>query len=148
MDGAAPKIGNVTVKTVIKRITHFNPLGKYLTINRTCKPVFFHNAPWYWVLAMDFAPYFWNERNGEQISTQIKKLLLPNKADASVVVAVLNSSIFYWWFLILSDCRYLNMREVNSFPLGLDRMLVAMKSELENLKCQLMVDFKQHKKRK
>ena len=148
MGGAIPKIGHVTAKSVRGRITHFTPLEKNLTTHRICKPVFFHNAPQYWTRAIDFAPYFWNERDGEQISTQIKKLLLPNKADASVVVAVLNSSIFYWWFLILSDCRHLNMREVNSFPLGLDRMSVAMKSELENLKCQLMVDFKQHKKRK
>ena len=148
MDGAVPKIGHVTAKAVRERITHFSPLENHLTTNRIGKPVFFHNAPQYWARAMDFAPYFWNERNGEQLSTQIKKLLLPNKADASVIVAVLNSSTFYWWFLILSDCRHLNMREVNNFPLGFDRMSVALKSELANLADSLMVDFKQHKKRK
>ncbi|MEW6359300.1 MAG: SAM-dependent methyltransferase [Planctomycetota bacterium] len=110
--------------------------------------VFFHNAPRYWVRAMDFAPYFWNERGGEQISTQVKTLMFPSKTDAAVAVAALNCSLFYWWFLILSDCRHLNMREIENFPLGIDRMSEAVKSRLAELTRDLMADFKRHKERK
>ena len=148
MDGAVPKISHATAKTVIERITHFNPLGKYLTTNKICKPVFFHNAPRYWIRAMDFVPYFWNEQGGEQISSHVKTLTLAKKSDVGVTIAVLNSSLFYWWFLILSNCRDLSLREIKSFPLGLDWMSEAIKSELSNLTDSLMVDFKQHKKRK
>ena len=148
MDGAVPKIGHVTAKSVRGRIAHFSPLEKHLTTDRTCKPVFFHNAPQYWVRAMDFASYFWNERDGEHISTQVKTLTLATKTDAAVTVAALNSSLFYWWFLILSDCRHLNLREIKSFPLGLDRVSKDTKAKLVKLTGSLMVDFKQHKKRK
>ena len=148
MDGAVPKIGHVTAKTVRGRITHFDPLGRHLTTNRICTPVFFHNAPQYWARAMDFAPYFWNERNGEKISTQVKTLTLATKTDAAATVAALNSSLFYWWFLILSDCRHLNLREIKSFPFGLDRMSKDTKAKLAKLAGSLMVDFKRHKKRK
>ena len=41
---------------------------------------------------------------------------------AAAVVAALNSPVFYWWFLLLSDCRHLNLREIESFPLGLGQM--------------------------
>jgi hypothetical protein len=97
---------------------------------------------------MDFAPYFWNEKDGEQISTQVKELHLQTKIDASVVVAILNSSLFYWWFIILSDCRHLNLREIENFPIGLDQMSEEIKVQLSLLSERLMGDLKQHKQRK
>ena len=110
--------------------------------------VYFHNAPQYWVRAIDFAPYFWNERDGEQISTQVKTLRLATEEDADAVVAALNSSLFYWWFLLLSDCRHLNFREIESFPLGLDRMKKAAKKQLAQLTDELMESFRHHSQRK
>jgi hypothetical protein len=142
-----PKIHSAIELTLWRKIARFQLLRNAFSYKSGPK-VFFHNAPRYWVRAMDFAPYFWNERDGEQISTQVKTLLLPNKANAAVVVAALNSSIFYWWFLILSDCRHLNMREIENFPLGLDRMSEAAKSRLAQLTRDLMADFKRHKTRK
>ncbi len=53
-----------------------------------------------------------------------------------------------WWFLILSDCRHLNRREIESFPLGLDRMPQATKKRLRERARRLMESFKRHRKRK
>ena len=97
---------------------------------------------------MTFAPYFWNERDGEQISSHVKVLNLGGANDAEVVVAGLNSSVFYWWFLLLSNCRDLSLREIESFPLGLNRMKGAMKKELARLTDELMESFKRHSQRK
>ncbi|MCY4386960.1 MAG: hypothetical protein OXC18_07615 [Desulfurellaceae bacterium] len=97
---------------------------------------------------MDFAPYFWNERDGEQISTQVKTIRLAGVDDASVAVAALNSSLFYWWFLLLSDCRHLNLREIENFPLGMARMETAAKQQLSQLTDELMKSFRRHSQRK
>ncbi len=148
MVGSIPKIGQSTAETLKERIDGFKPLGKSLSDNASGTCVYFHNAPQYWIRAMDFAPYFWNERDGEQISSHVKTLLLPSKIDAAVTVAVLNSSLFYWWFILLSNCRDLTMREIESFPLGLDRMKEAIKMKLAALTRELMEDFKRHKERK
>ena len=118
----------------------FNDLGGQI--------IYYHNAPRYWVRFMNFAPYFWNERDGEQISTQVKSLSLRMKTDAAAAVAALNGSLFYWWFVILSDCRHLNLREIENFPLGLDRMHKDTKARLGKLTDQLMASFKKHKVRK
>jgi hypothetical protein len=147
MKGAIPKVGLPMPKLVRQRIAQFGPLGKHLSL-RTKYPVYFHNSPQYWIRAMDFIPYFWNERNGQQASTQIKSLYLPNKFDASVVVAALNSSVFYWWFIILSDCRHLNLREIETFPIGLERMSESIKDNLSELTSRLMKDYKSHAVRK
>ena len=64
------------------------------------------------------------------------------------MVAVLNSSLFYWWFLLLSDCRHLNLREIVSFPLGLEQMRKNTKRQLDWLTGELMESFKRHSQRK
>ena len=62
------------------------------------------------------------------------------------MLSSLNSSIFYLWYILHSDCRDLNLREIASFPiinisdLGVDI--------LERLNKELMVSYKKNKKRK
>ena len=97
---------------------------------------------------MDFAPYFWNECDGEQISSHVKTLTLASLNDAAVVIASLNSSLFYWWFLLLSNCRDLTLREIEKFPLGLNRMSQDVKRRLAQLTTTLMASFKQNRQRK
>ncbi len=143
-----PKIYCEIEQNIWKRLDQFSVLGTRLATRRTSYTIHFHNAPRYWLRAMNFAPYFWNERNGEQISTQVKPLYLTTELDASVVVATLNSSLFYWWFVVLSDCRHLNMREINNFPIGVNRMEEAIKHSLYGSTADLMMDFRHHARRK
>jgi hypothetical protein len=110
--------------------------------------VYYHNAPRYWVRAMTFAPYFWNERDGARLSAQVKTLTLPGAADAAAVVALLNSSLFCWWWLLLSDCRHLNRREIDRFPAGVSEMSSARKGALGALCRHLMADYRRHAVRK
>ena len=145
--GTVPKIGPSPASAILGRIVEHRPIRDSLK-PRGNGLVYFHNAPQYWVRAMDFAPYFWNERGGEQLSTQVKTLNLATKEDAAAIVATLNSSLFYWWFLLLSDCRHLNLREIESFPLGLERLDKSAKQKLSQLADELMGSFKRHSQRK
>jgi hypothetical protein len=147
VSGAIPKIGQEIAKYIRKNINRFSSLSKHLN-RSTPNACYFHNSPQYWIRAMDFAPYFWNERDGEQISTQVKPIYLQTKSDAIVVTAILNSSIFYWWFIVLSDCRHLNMREIENFPVGLEEMSKSTKEKLSKLSDALMDDYKKHAYRK
>ncbi len=147
MIGAIPKIGKEIAKLIRKGIDNFSKIT--MQLNKVSSHVcYFHNSPQYWIRAMDFAPYFWNARDGEQISSQVKSVYLESRLDASAVVAVLNSSLFYWWFIILSDCRHLNMREIENFPVGIDTMSKSTKEKLSKLSDALMDDYKKHAYRK
>ena len=145
--GAIPKIGTQPASSVLRRITQFTSVSESLAPNGS-GVVCFHNAPQYWVRAMDFTPYFWNERDGEQVSTQVKTLKTKRRADAPVMVAALNSSVFYWWFLLLSDCRHLNLREIENFPIGLKGMSKDTKTRLAQIATRLMTSFKENSQRK
>lgn len=97
---------------------------------------------------MSFSPYFWNERDGEQRSSHVKTLNFQSKLDSNVVVAMLNSSLFFWWFIVLSNCRDLVIREIDRFPLGLDKIGESDKKILAELATGLMIDLKRHRERK
>ncbi len=143
-----PKIYCGIEQSIWKKLAQFPVLGTCLATSRTSYTIYFHNSPRYWIRAMDFAPYFWNERDGEGISTQVKPLYVTTELDASVVVATLNSSLFYWWFVVLSDCRHLNLREIRNFPIGIDRMEEAIKHSLSGISADLMTDLRCHAQRK
>ena len=145
---SVPKIYSRIEQSIWEKSNQFPVLGTRLATSRTLYTIYYHNSPRYWIRAMDFAPYFWNERDGEQISTQVKPLYLTTELDASVVTAALNSSLFYWWFVILSDCRHLNLREIRSFPIGVDRMEDATKHSLSGISADLMMDFRCHAQRR
>ena len=143
-----PKIHSKIEQRLWKKLSQFSVLDKDLTMRRASQTIYFHNAPYNFMRAMDFAPYFWNERDGEKVSTQVKPLYLTTKLDAAVVTAALNSSLFYWWYIILSDCRHLNLREIRNFPIGIDQMDEAIKQTLSGLSTDLMQDLKHHAQRK
>ena len=146
VEGAFPKIADPVGKRIASKLRNAKKtvltfkFGKYL-----CH---FHNSPQYWIRATDFVPYFWNEQDGEKISTHLKPLYLTTELDASIVAATLNSSLFYWWFVVLSNCRDLSMREVRNFPIGINQMDVTIKHGLSELSTDLMQDLKQHAQRK
>jgi len=76
---------------------------------------YFHNAPIHWVRAYNFVPYFKSERDGEIISSHYKSISGKNQEFTSVITSILNSSLFYCWFIINSNSRDLSNREINNF---------------------------------
>ncbi len=140
-----PKVGTEIEYNIWQKMAHFDRLGSSLA---GASKVYFHNAPRYWVRTMTFAPYFWNEREGEKTSTQIKNLSVTGMASAKAITAILNSNLFYWWFILLSDCRHLNLREIELYPLGLDNIVSESKGKLVALCEALMDSYKSNSKRK
>ena len=145
---SVPKIHSKVEKSLWKRLAQFSILGKHIIPKPTSYITYFHDAPGYWIRAMDFIPYYWTEKNGEGRSTHVKSLYLGKELDAAVITAILNSSLFFWWFTILSNCRDLVSREIVNFPIGIDKMSVSVIQRLSKLSADLMADLKCHSKRK
>jgi hypothetical protein len=141
-----PKISSPLERALWQRL--FSHKSLQTNWSKRGTQVFYHNAPRYWIRAMTFAPYFWSERDGEQQSSHVKSLTLASETDAGATVAALNSSLFFWWFLLLSNCRDLTMREIEHFPLGLDNMDADYKHQLSVLGQRLMEDYRKNAVRK
>ena len=110
--------------------------------------VYYHNAPRYWIRAMTFAPYFWNERDGEKLSAQVKAIPVKDEEAAAVLACTLNSTLFYWWFILFSDSRHLNLREIQRFPFVFGSLNHRMRRELQAFCNNLMEDYQRHSLRK
>lgn len=116
--------------------------------NNSSFVVYYHNAPQYFTRATNFIPYFWNEKDGEKLSVSIKTVSFENAKYRDIVCNILNSSTFYLWFIILSDCRHLNSREIDNFPLNLQSLNITISDCLVRKSENLMEDFISNKNRK
>ncbi len=108
---------------------------------------YYHSAPRYWVRATDFTPYFRNKRTGQKLSPSVKILKLQSEEDVTITIAILNNSLFYWWFILVSSCRSLMLDDIKLFPAGIAEMSNTMKSKLAGLVDKLMDDFQRHSER-
>jgi len=68
-----------------------------------------------WVRSHSFIPYFCSERDGEGITTQLKSISFSVNKDVKIGSCILNSSIFFIWWICNSDCYHLNKPEIANF---------------------------------
>ena len=114
-----PKFSDKLDNEIMAKIINNKPLSSFLQ-KKESDHIYIHNAPGYWIRSTNFIPYFWNERDGEKQSEHVK-ILYVNKLDnvSNSLCALINSSLFYWWFTVMSNCRDLTSREIKNFPIDL-----------------------------
>ena len=84
-------------------------LGNYLIGSERC---YYHNAPTYFIRAMAFKP---NSGKGMRESSHYKSV---NSPCSKSIACILNSSLYYWFFKNISNCRDYASREIVPFPIG------------------------------
>lgn len=115
----------------------------------TTSPSFYvHRIPYNYVKAVDFVPYFWNEIDGEKKSEDYKPYSLSNDENSKVVLAILNSNLFFFYWYLLFEGYHCGKHEIHTFPFGLDAMTKENKKLLAKLAKELMQDLKSNAFRK
>lgn len=142
-----PKIGSSISKRILQKLTNDKKLELSLN-NIRDNFVYFHNAPQYFTRATDFQPYFWNEKDGEKLSISVKRISCRSTQDSKIICDILNSNLFYLWFIAFSDCRHLNLREIYEFPFSFNNLDSQLKAKLTTLCKSLMNDYIKNKNRK
>jgi hypothetical protein len=112
------------------------------------KPVYYHNAPRYFIKSMKMPPYFWNEKDGEKVSVHIKSLMFKSDDMNKIVGSILTSNIFYLWFILFSNCRDFVNREIDYFPFSLNSLTRQNADILCSLFDELNEDFSKNKSKK
>jgi hypothetical protein len=80
----------------------------------------YHNAPVNWIRSHSFIPFFCSERDGEGITTQLKSICFSSEEKVKVGSSILNSSLFFIWWITNSDCYHLNNPEILNFKYTYD----------------------------
>ena len=140
-----PKVGSKIVKSILQKISGNQSIKAIAGTGN--KLLYYHNAPLYFTRGTNFLPYFSNDR-GDSISSSVKTISFSSEEERDICCCLLNSSLFYMWFVLFSDCRHLNVREIENFPLGFSHMKKDIKDKLVELCQELMEDLNHNKIRK
>lgn len=70
----------------------------------------------YWRLVKSFPTYFRSEAGATQTSTEKNRAVKAD--DIQIFVAIYSSTLFYWYWRVVSNCRHLTEREFDAFPIA------------------------------
>ena len=82
--------------------------------------IYYHNAGGYWIKTFTFRPYYRSLTNPNKNHTTISELRMPSVPLATLYCALLNSSLFYFFWKSLTDARHIYPSDIAMFPIGLD----------------------------
>ncbi len=127
-----PKISDPKHLAVLNKINQ-SVISKY---ERGSNKTFYHNTPVFWIRAHSFIPYFKSERDGEKVSSQLKTVFFESREYSVAASGLFCSSLFYIWWITISDCYHLNKPEISNFPFSFDKAdcidkLIKTSEELE-----------------
>lgn len=140
-----PKIRCKEELTIIERLSKQRPLRLYFERYSDHSIIYTRKAR-YFVQFFDFVPHMQDGSGKHLAPTELKLLYLRRSDRRDAVIAVLNSSLFYWFFSAYSDVRNLNRREIDLFPCSLEKMDLKTLAMLASLGRELMIDYKANSK--
>jgi hypothetical protein len=136
--GYVPKMSKDIEKSVWGKMKGAK-LINYETSTSNKLPIYVHRIIRYFVKAIDFIPYFWNEKEGVKKSEDYKPFFF-REDMIYPVISIINSSVFYWYWHTFSDGFHCGYRDVRAFPIKeLDESTV---KQLDILGKKLMEDIK------
>jgi hypothetical protein len=118
--GYIPRVSNETGASIYKKFlsietTLADCLSKDSEDSKAAK-WWFHSVGRYWLKAYDSVPYF--TRDGVKgISTNLHGMSALSNNAAIVCVGVINSDLFYFWWIMQSDEFHLLSTEITSMPI-------------------------------
>lgn len=135
-----PKIGR-EFNSIFRKVFECNSnLGRYVGKTKYC--LFYRNTGGlYWRIILDFKPKFiLNGVRGD--SSTLTTLCFSNEKFMQLAIAILNSNLFWVYYVAYSSFHHVNPIDLTSFPVSFENMSPTKKEELQNLSLQLMNDMK------
>lgn len=134
------KISSQIEVSILKKLSIGNETMANLMISNIKNTLYFHDAILYWIRATDFPP-----SHGNYISSHVKSLFFETKLHLDISCCIMNSTLFYWYWTKISNCRDLNIEDASSFPINEN---IKSDSNFQNLHNRLMKDLKENGKQK
>ena len=110
------KIGTSIEKRIFEKWNKANGQVEALTTSASPHLVYYQEACRYWAKACKGYPFF--RRNGERMSPPHGRTIYFEDSSACAFVACLaNSSLFYWFYSLFSDCEHINDALIRGFKI-------------------------------
>ena len=136
--GTLPKIYSEHEHRILEKLGHERITLARFYVSAGGNRVYYTRKMGHFMQFLDFEPRILDRWGRPRSPSELKILYFASDAHAKMALSCLNSSLFYWFMKVFSDCRNVNKREVDSFPIDLDqnrreqREFVALADELMN----------------
>jgi hypothetical protein len=139
-----PKIGEHLEIEILEKVYRSKTTLKSIMDTNNKNKIFYHSVCRYWIKALDYMPDFYSERKGSVSSSKYRSIYLKESIDSSVIISVLNSSLFYWYWILFSEERDLTLNQILEFPFDYESLDPYIINKLKELSKQLMMSYKRH----
>ncbi len=101
----------------------------------------YHRSPRYWIRAMDFEQYFKSPTRSRSVH-HFRDLRFSDAAVGKFVGGIVNSTLFFFWFLAVGNGRNVTGADIEKFPVG--DVGIGVLAKAERAFDRLMDDYKQN----
>ncbi len=141
-----PKLGESVEHKILEKISKQKPLSSFMV--NVGKEFYCHRIARYFIKSTNFIPYFCSERDGVKRSDDFKVYYVTDALSSILAVAVLNSSLFYWFWRVMFDGYHCGKDNIGAFPFEPTSVSAELAQQFENLVAQLMDSFVANSARK
>ena len=135
-EATTPKLGALPAASILAKILRqTRPLGNYMAGS---DHLYVYTTPIHWMKAYDFRPYF--KCGDKTLSTQFKPMSVSEEHKIEIS-GVLNSSLFFVWWIMRSDCYHLVSREIDRFPFDAGSLRDDIRKDIRRLSVLLTKDI-------
>jgi hypothetical protein len=119
----APKISDPVEASILRKIMEVPTVLAGLKGKRSSPHRVFYRTTGglYWKVFTDFAPAF-NVKGVAGHSTRETKYPLREARWIRPVIGILSSGVYWWWYIVTSNCRDLNPFDLDNFPVPLSAL--------------------------
>jgi hypothetical protein len=142
VNGIIPKISSKEEINLIKILRkNKRNIGFYTSRNKNNNILFYRNSGGrYWKIITDFQPNF--ILNGKRnVSSRESYLYFNDPESLKIAICVLNSSLYYWYYIMHSDARTNNPSDLKGFPIDMEAISSKNKLKLIEICDRLMKDI-------
>lgn len=136
-----PKIATLTERRILEKLKAQMPLQSLWT-KSSKHVVYYTRKVRYFVQFFDFVPEIRDSKDRLIEPSELKAMALRTPMERDIVLAILNSGLFFWFFSTYSDVRNVNRREIDAFPCSISEMVPAIAKQIRQLASTLMKDFR------
>jgi len=139
-----PKIGNEIDYRIFSKLFS-NPMKlEDIIDDKKGVPIYYHDSgESYWTKALNYEPK--GIRNGQEVRASQWFAIKVKPEYADFVLCAINSTLFYWFWLTVSDCRHLTQETIKQFPIPPEDSLTPdILNELKKMAEKLMECYRQN----
>jgi hypothetical protein len=122
VNGSLPKLSSEIEEEIVRKLYLQGRALKTFFVKISNNIMFYSRKLGYFLQVLDFEPQVFDGDGNLRPPSEFKRICFSDSSHAKVALCALNSNLFYWFVTVFSDCRHVNKREVEAFPIDLQKV--------------------------